>query len=1463
MKTKKKLSPHSLMTVNTFFKRRRRLPLSALLAFFAIIVAGFFYTAAPPTVHAIPSTTILISEVEADPIQGGLDNAFEWFEIVNISGSSQTLTGWTVTDDATSDVIPTVTLAPGQYVVVAANSANFLANHPGFTGTVVQIADGFIGNSLNNTSDVLTLQDSSTNTVDCVSWGANTSCLNPAVTAPPSNTTDTIQRKSNIDHDTNEDWFIANETPGAASGFQGIIFDQSGRGCSFFDLLSPPTLTWTQTIDGGTNRILIVGVSTYTVTPVTATRVLSVTYGGQLLTRIDDTLARSTTNQSQVEMFYLLEPGITAATSSTVQVTFNPVATTTTAYAVGGSASFLFVDQSAPFNTNQVGGNSQGVSPTFARRAGTGVAPGLTVNSNPGELVIDTIASIYTGAGTAQLTANSTQIERWNGKDAPSCFSPADSVGAGSTELATSTTVPMTWAFTGGISNPWVIGAVSLRPQAVTAVKLSSLTATESNGGVSLRWQTGFEVNNLGFNVYREQRGKRTRLNPAIIAGSALLAGQGTRLTAGQSYSWADRSVEAGEPVQYWLEDIDLDGTRTLHGPVAPVVSANAQVLSDKQAVQLSQLNELQADKHGFTNSYPLTQHQRTEESSPIKQSQQQSQASPAELLQRRNLASKFLRINGELLYLILSEFPPLDERVGINTTAAPPADRRLSYAPEDPLTRQQTLAASAAVKIAIRQTGWYRVTQAELVAAGVNPNIDPSLLHLYADGVEQPILLNGSKKQFGADSSIEFYGTGMDTPTSDQRTYWLVVGSQPGRRVGQGNVLSNWLEQDISVIVPSTTESAPTPPPTVNPATPAKPAETVPAPVVKPEVQVRPWLILNNPSTARVSDTGAKKKKTRKKKAAQKILRERSHALVNRKSAQSVQELSSSQGFAYVSERKERINYFSGLLNGDAENFFGPLVLSGSQTRQDLNVNNIDNSTSAQASLEIALQGLTAQAHQVRVSLNGTEVGVVSFADLEHPVARFSIPHSSLVAGNNAIMLVSQSGEADISLVDYVRLTYLHTYRAETDALVFTSQRTTPLTVDGFTSPQIRVFDVTDTEAVAPVNTKVSKQGSSYSVKVAGGNGTTRTLLAVAESQIQHPAEIKANEPSAWARNSNRADFLILTHRDFREAVKPLADLRRSQGMEVAVVDVEDIYDEFSYGAKSPQAVKDFLSWAKGHWQLAPRYALLVGDSSLDPRNYLGFGNQDFVPTKLVDATVLETASDDALADSDGDGLADMALGRLPVKTAEQAQKVIGKIVNYAPGQPAYSALLVSDRKEGYDFEASNNQVRALLPQDLSITMVNRRENSAEQVRSEVIGGINAGPLLVNYAGHGSSDIWTGAGILNSTDAAALSNGNRLPLFVIMTCLNGRFHDPFRETLSEALMRADQGGAIAVWASSGLTEPDAQSAMDQQLMRLLFAGGGQSPTLGDAVRGAKAATTNVDVRRTWILFGDPTMRIR
>jgi hypothetical protein len=369
--------------------------------------------------------------------------------------------------------------------------------------------------------------------------------------------------------------------------------------------------------------------------------------------------------------------------------------------------------------------------------------------------------------------------------------------------------------------------------------------------------------------------------------------------------------------------------------------------------------------------------------------------------------------------------------------------------------------------------------------------------------------------------------------------------------------------------------------------------------------------------------------------------------------------------------------------------------------------------------------------------------------------------------------------------------------------------------------------------------------------------------LLAFTEERVEKPAAIEANHPSIWHQAKQRADLVIISHGDFLESLEPLKGMREGQGLSVASIDVEDLYDEFSFGTKTPQAIKDFLSRAKSHWQKPPRFVLLVGDASFDPRNYLHLGNFDFVPTKLIDTAYLQTASDDWFVDFSGDGLPEMAVGRLPVRRVGEAQILVSKIISYEQSAGRKKeVVLVADIKDGdFDFGAANLEIEALLPGDLMVRRISRADFSDDvQLKTELLKSLNQGPLLVNYVGHGSVEVWRG-GVFTSDEAEGLTNGHRLPFFINMTCLNGLFHDLYTESLAEALLKANQGGAMAVWASSALTEPGGQAIMNKELIRLLF--NGESLTIGEATMRAKAAVGDRDIRRSWILFGDPTTRLK
>ena len=468
---------------------------------------------------------------------------------------------------------------------------------------------------------------------------------------------------------------------------------------------------------------------------------------------------------------------------------------------------------------------------------------------------------------------------------------------------------------------------------------------------------------------------------------------------------------------------------------------------------------------------------------------------------------------------------------------------------------------------------------------------------------------------------------------------------------------------------------------------------------------------------------------------------------------------------FAYTVESRERSVYFAALVNGERENFFGRVVTS-QPVEQSMILTHLDAAAEAGAELEVALQGVTDMPHQVKVSVNGAEAGRVSLEGRGWKSERLLLAAGVLREGENVIAFAGEAGPSDISLVDYLRLTYQRTYTADQGELLLSVGTAGPQTISGFGGGHVRVIDITRPGAPVELAGKIESQDGNYSVtvNVAG----PRTLLAFTPDRARQPDWLALNTASVWRQHSHGADLIVVTRRELKEALGPLLALRQSQGLSVAVVEVEDLYDEYSFGQKRPQAIKDFLAEAQGKWRRSPRYLLLAGDASFDPKGYLGRGDRDLVPTGLIDTATMEAASDDWLADFDGDGLPELAVGRLPVLTAEEAARVVAKIASYESSEGGAGLLLVADRNDGFDFEGANAALGSLLPAGAEVREIRRGQTDDATARAQLIESLNSGPRLVNFTGHGSVDFWRG-NLLTAGDAAGLGNGERPSVFVMM----------------------------------------------------------------------------------------------
>jgi hypothetical protein len=982
-----------------------------------------------------------------------------------------------------------------------------------------------------------------------------------------------------------------------------------------------------------------------------------------------------------------------------------------------------------------------------------------------------------------------------------------------------------------------------------TLASTAEVKITAGPTGVLIEWRTSFELDNLGFNVYRDQSGTRTQVNPAIIAGSALLVGQGTPLYAGYSYRWFDAAGSLDS--RYYLEDIDLKGAKTLQGPFVPVWDAS--LTKSQQAKTISEVAALQANTAAQTGG-------------------------PAGIFDRAAVTPEAIQ-------------------------------------------DQWAIAAQPGVKIGVKQDGWYRVTQPELIAAGFNVSADARNLRLFVDGREVPIEVSMSNGPLGSTDFVEFYGTGVDTLTTDTHVYYLINGSQAGLRVPQfGEIHPDGVptpSQTPLPVAPSATQptgffdhlwfpdlssgiGAVLDEPKKHPAV-ADQTEAGTVPYVEDSGAQTPSSYASAPKPASNTVKDARTEATAIKvenkaasvptKAASRndqMLRSgtrnrrrhgrkhRSHGVLKRKQNHAIVATSSTPGFLYDVQIKDRFVYFSSLLNGPAENYFGGSVITPPYTQQNpattktLNVKNLQIDSQGTALLRVGLQGTTLGAHLVTVLVNDVIVGSLSYDSEEFGEKSFNVAVSLLHEGDNVIKFMTSATD-DRSLFSYVRLTYPRIYRADNNTLSFALRSTQSARIDGFTTPNIRVLDISDPVLVQEVHPILESAGPGYAATVPSTGARakgSRTLLALPTGSFLHPASLVINQPSTLNQSNNSADLLIIAHQSFISLpnLATLVSQRQAQGYNVKVVDVEDVFDEFSYGAHTPQAITDLLVRARAAWATAPRYLLLLGDASYDYRNYEGGGNFDLVPTKLIDTVFMETASDDTLTDFDGDGIPEIPVGRLPVRTVAEANLILSKIVNFSPANVPQSALMVADTQGSYffNFEQANELLIPLLPANMqtNVQRVYRAQQPSDAVaRANIISAINAGTALVNYSGHGNVDVWTGGAIFTTADAMALTNGNKLPLVVVMDCLNGYFTAPPIDCISEALIKAPNGGAVASFSSSGLTVPTGQHEMGQQLFNLLYSG--PPIALGDATRQAKAATTDLDVRRTWILFGDPTMKIR
>lgn len=320
-------------------------------------------------------------------------------------------------------------------------------------------------------------------------------------------------------------------------------------------------------------------------------------------------------------------------------------------------------------------------------------------------------------------------------------------------------------------------------------------------------------------------------------------------------------------------------------------------------------------------------------------------------------------------------------------------------------------------------------------------------------------------------------------------------------------------------------------------------------------------------------------------------------------------------------------------------------------------------------------------------------------------------------------------------------------------------------------------------------------------------------------------------------------AQGIIITHPNFlTEANRLAAYHTQKRGFKIHVINITDIYNEFSSGSQDISAIRDMLRmFYKKYTSPASqlKYVTLIGRASYDykglsAKTKTGFINSNFIPTyqEFNSTDPGSFCSDDffvCLDDNEGNFLAnrnspdlmDLGIGRFPINDVEQAKALVDKIIYYESKSSFGDwrnrlTFIADDEWTEYhiDFmktceDLNNSYIKPFRKFNMNKIYANSYEPIATaggkrfpQVNTAINNAVNKGSLIINYIGHGGEVGWSARRILNVDEINAWNAKENMPLLMTATCEFSRFDDPSRLAAGELALVNANGGPIALFTT-------------------------------------------------------------
>ncbi len=401
----------------------------------------------------------------------------------------------------------------------------------------------------------------------------------------------------------------------------------------------------------------------------------------------------------------------------------------------------------------------------------------------------------------------------------------------------------------------------------------------------------------------------------------------------------------------------------------------------------------------------------------------------------------------------------------------------------------------------------------------------------------------------------------------------------------------------------------------------------------------------------------------------------------------------------------------------------------------------------------------------------------------------------------------------------------------------------------------------------------------------------TTSGLLSVSDSvEVYYAGKEVSNEIVDLRNTNNMSDYIIITHSTFKDQANDLADHKGSINSftHPRVVDVENIYREFSGGNQDQSAIRNFLFYAANFWtpvaigaDPGPDYVVLFGNGHYDYKNY-STQEKLYLPTAQIKMQSAYKCVEDFFSCIDSGHVFDsniaphLFLGRIPCNNTVEARNVVDKIVDMEGSAADWGAwrnrvLLVSDDdRQGFekDFiehyignEAIDRGIREQQPatEIRKVILFEYEWNELFQkpeATAALLNEFNNGNAIVNFFGHGNQSAWTDEGVLNKDKVVMFTNHKRYPVVNSFSCAVAYFDKPDMTSFSELMITAADAGAIVTIASARTAFATKNTEMSKEFFRIFYENN-TSWTVGQAYSFTKL-TQNL---KHYVLLGDPSIK--